>query len=142
MKDKQLYTKNEKTGRYEKYTPEVPKYDNALYRKIGKKYVPTNIYFDSHNFSWQEGVFAVTRTGRSLTPNCWTSADYLQKIFKMYKCGDIENVSIGKLAGMNKLSEYLALNWEKISGDNVYEMAASIVAILMSYENEKNTDDK
>ena len=46
MKDKQLYTKNEKTGRYEKYTPEVPKYDNALYRKVGKIMNLTKVYLE------------------------------------------------------------------------------------------------
>lgn len=126
-------------GRYKRYIPEIPKYDNALYRRIGKKYVPYNMYMDSTHFTWQEGVFAVTRTPGSLTPNNWTSAEYLQKIFKLYKCGDIENVSISKLGGMKKLTEYLADNWDKISGDNTYELAASIIAILMNYENNKKT---
>lgn len=133
MKQK-LYTKNEKTGRYEEYKEPAPKYDNALYRKVGKKYVPYNMYMDNTHFTWQEGVFAVTKSPGSLTPNNWTSAEYLQKIFKLYRCSDIENVSISKLAGMKKLAEHLAYNWDKISGDNVYEMAASIVAILMNYE--------
>lgn len=133
-KKPQLYIKNEK-GRYEKYVPEVPKCDNALYRRVGKKYVPYNMYMDTSHFTWQEGVFAVTKAPGSIIPNNWTSAEYLQKIFKLYRCGDIENVSISRLAGMKQLSEYLTYNWNKISGDNTYEMAASIVAILMNYEN-------
>lgn len=135
----ELYVK-EANGKYKKYIPESPKYDNALYRRVGKKYVPYNMYMDTTHFTWQEGVFAVTKAPGSLTPNSWTSAEYLQKIFKLYKCSDIEEVSISKLGGMKKLTEHLANNWDKISGDNTYELAASIIAILMNYENNKNHD--
>ena len=41
-------------GRYKRYIPEIPKYDNALYRRIGKKYVPYNMYMDSTHFTWQD----------------------------------------------------------------------------------------
>ena len=121
-------------GRYKEYRdPEPPKFDNAVYKRVGKKYVPFNICI-SNDFTWQEGVFAVIKAQSRTSPDSWTSADYLQKIFRLYKCGEIENVSIGKLGGMNKLAEHLARHWNEIEGVNVYEKAASIVAILMNYE--------
>jgi len=130
MKDRpKLFVRNDK-GKFEEY--KRPDCDNALYRRIGNKYVPVNMQMNIN--SWQEGVFAVTRVHSSLYPDSWTSADYLQEIFRLYKCGEIEKVSIGKLAGMKKLADHLARNWEKISGNSVYEQAASIVAILMDYE--------
>lgn len=133
MNKPKLYIKKE-NGRYEEYRePQRPHEDNALYRRYGKKYVPAEMCL-SGEWSWQEGVFAITRTPGSMKPNHWASADYLQKIFTMYKCGDIENVSIGKLAGMEKLAEHLTHHWYDIKGVNPYEKAASIVAILMNYE--------
>ena len=125
------------TGRYQEYRePERPKYDNAVYRRVGKKYVPCNIHISS-DFTWQEGVFAVVKNHSALQPDEWTSADYLQKIFKLYKCGDIENVSVGRLGGMLKLTNHLARHWNEIDGLNPYEKAASIVAIMMNYEDDK-----
>lgn len=135
MDKQKLYIRKE-NGRYEEYRePQRPARDNALYRRIGKKYVPVEMCL-SGEWSWQEGVFAVTRTPGSMKPNHWASAGYLQKIFSLYKCGEIENVSIGKLAGMEKLSEHLAYHWDEIKGDNVCERAASIVAIIMNYKKE------
>ena len=124
-------------GRYQEYRdPEPPMYDNAVYKRVGKKYVPFNIHISS-DFTWPEGVFAVVKNHSALQPDEWASAEYLQKIFRLYKCGEIENVSIGKLGGMNKLAEHLARHWNEIEGVNVYDKAASIVAILMNYESEK-----
>ena len=134
MTKQQLYYKNDK-GHYKPYVePECPKYDNALYRRVGRKYEPVNINLECH--SWQEGVFVVTKNRSALQPDSWTSAEYLQKIFKLYKAGDIENVSIAKLGGMQKLANYLSQHWNEIEGACVYERSASVVAILMNY-NEK-----
>ena len=127
-----LFFKNEK-GRYEEWhEPERPECDNALYRRIGKRYEPVNMIFECH--SWQEGVFAVTRNHSTMKPYHWISGSYLQEIFKLYKCGEIENVSIGKLAGMDKLANYLCRHWQEVEGASTYERCASIVAILMRYE--------
>lgn len=137
MKGKQkLYVKLP-NGRYEEYKePQRPERDNALYKRVGKKYIPCQIFMDS-GFSWQEGVFVVLKSYSSTNPDTRMSAEYLQKIFNLYKCGDIENVSIAKLGGMQKLAGHLCKHWDEISGNSVYERAASIVAILMNYENEK-----
>lgn len=136
-KKPKLYIRKD-NGRYEEYRePPRPTYDNALYKRVGKRYEPCQMCL-SGEFSWQEGVFAVVRTHGHATPNSWTSADYLQKLYKLYRCGDIEQVSIGKLAGMDKLANYLAQHWSEIEGLTVYEKAASVVAILMSFEEETN----
>lgn len=135
MNNKQkLYIKKD-NGRYEEYRePKRPECDNALYKRIGNKYVPVNMQLESH--SWQEGVFVVTKNRSALYPDSWTSAEYLQKIFKLYKCGDIENVSISRLGGMQKLADHLMKHWNDIEGASVFERAASIVAILMNYGEE------
>ena len=132
MEKPKLYVKKE-NGRYEEYhEPEPPKCDNALYRRIGKKYVPVRMQLEAN--SWQEGVFVVTKCHSSVQPDSWTNAEYLQQIFKLYRCGDIENVSIAKLGGMIKLADHLMKHWNEISGASTFERAASIVAILMNYE--------
>lgn len=132
MEKPKLYVKLS-NGRYEEYRePERPERDNALYRRFGKKYVPVNMLVECN--SWQEGVFAVTRNHSTMKPDHWVSGSYLQEIFKLYKCGEIENVSIGKLAGMDKLANYLCRHWQEVEGASVYERCASIVAILMRYE--------
>jgi hypothetical protein len=87
--------------------------------------------------SWQEGVWAVTKNHSASIPDSWTDGKYLQEIFSLYKCGEIEKVSIGKLAGMNKLVNYLCQHWQEVEGASVYERCASIVAILMRYEDEQ-----
>lgn len=134
-KKPKLYIKNSR-GRYEEYhEPERPAQDNALYRRIGNKYVPFEIWKDG-GFSWQEGVFCVTKFNSALSPDSWMSAEYLQKIFRLYRCADIENVSIAKLGGMQKLANHLCKHWNEIEGASPYEKAASIVAILMNYKEE------
>lgn len=120
-------------GRYQEWhEPEPPETDNALYRRIGRRYVPVSMQMKCD--SWQEGVFAVTRCNSTLHPDSWTSAEYLQEIFKLYKCGDIERVSIAKLGGMQKLAHHLMMHWNEVEGSSVYERCASIVAILMNYK--------
>ena len=134
MRKPKLYIKKE-NGRYEPYIePQRPEHDNALYRRRGKKYEPVLMALECH--SWHEGVFVVTKNHSMLQPDSWTSAEYLQEIFKLYKAGDIENVSIAKLGGMQKLANYLSRHWNEITGTNTYEKAASVVAILMNYEKE------
>ena len=122
-------------GRYQEWMePERPECDNALYRRVGKRYEPVKIVLEA--MSWQEGVFVVTKNRSAQQPDSWTSGEYLQKIFKLYKAGDIENVSIAKLGGMQKLADYLSMHWNEVSGASQYERCASIVAILMNYKEE------
>lgn len=135
MEKQKLYIKLP-NGRYEEYRePKRPETDNALYRRVGKRYEPVQMVMEA--VSWQEGVFVVTKNRSEIQPDSWTSGEYLQEIFKLYKCGDIENVSIAKLGGMQKLADHLMRHWDDVSGTSQYERCASIVAILMNYENQK-----
>lgn len=58
----------------------------------------------------------------------------MQEIFRLYKAGDIENVSIARLGGMQKLAYYLSRHWSEVIGSSIYERAASVVAILINYK--------
>lgn len=132
MADKpKLYYKNEK-GRYVEYHEPTPIYDNALYRKVGKRYEPVSM-MDAAN-GWTDGVYAVLKHpfGTAIY-----NASYLQKIFSAYRCGDIEKVSIAKLGGMTKLAHHLMHHWDEVKGENIYEQCASIVAILMNFDDGK-----
>lgn len=130
-----LYVKKD-NGRYEEYRePQRPECDNALYIRRGKKYEPVQMHIKCH--SWQEGVFAVTKCWSNTQPDSWASAEYLQEIFKLYKCGDIENVSIARLGGMKKLTDHLCKHWNEVTGASQFERCASIVAILMNYGEEE-----
>ena len=132
MDDKpNLYVKK-KNGRYVEYHEHTPVRDNALYRKIGKRYEPVSM-IDAAN-GWTEGVYAVVKhpMGRQIT-----NASYLREIFSAYRCGDIEKVSVAKLGGMTKLAEHLMHHWNEVGGNSVYEQCASIVAILMNFDDGK-----
>lgn len=132
MDDKpNLYVKK-KNGRYVEYHEPTPVCDNAFYRKIGKRYEPVSM-IDAAD-GWTEGVYAVVKhpMGRQIT-----NASYLREIFSAYRCGDIEKVSVAKLGGMTKLAEHLMHHWNEVGGNSVYEQCASIVAILMNFDDGK-----
>ena len=128
MENKKLYYKDEK-GRLREY--KEPKTDNALYRKVGKRYEPVGMC-DAVN-AWGEGVYAVIKKhiGKHIIEE-----QYMRKIFRTCKCGDISDVSVSKLGGMTKLADWLCKNWGEVTGDSVYERCASIVGILMRYDDE------
>lgn len=129
--DKQkLYYKD--GSRYREYHESTPVRDNALYRKIGKRYEPVSM-IDAAD-GWTEGVYAVVKHPMGMQI---ANASYLQEIFKAYRCGDIEKVSIAKLGGMSKLADHLMHHWDEVKGASVYERCASIVAILMNFDDGK-----
>lgn len=132
MTDKpKLYVKKE-NGRYVEYHEPTPVHDNALYRRVGKRYEPVSMINAANG--WNEGVYAVVKhpMGKQIA-----NASYLQEIFKAYRCGDIEKVSVAKLGGMSKLADHLMRHWNEVKGTSVYERCASIVAILMNYDDGK-----
>lgn len=126
-----LYVKK-KNGRYVEYNEPTPVSDNALYRKIGKRYEPVSM-IDAAD-GWTEGVYAVVKhpIGRQIV-----NSSYLREIFSAYRCGDIEKVSVAKLGGMTKLADHLMHHWDEVKGASVYERCASIVAILMNFDDGK-----
>ena len=119
-------------SRYREYHEPTPVRDNALYRRIGKRYEPVSMIDAAE--SWNEGVYAVVKhpLGRQIA-----NASYLREIFGAYRCGDIEKVSVAKLGGMTKLADHLMHHYNEIKGDSIYERCASIVAILMNYDDGK-----
>lgn len=132
MDDKpNLYVKK-KNGRYVEYHEPTTVCDNAFYRKIGKRYEPVSM-IDAAD-GWTEVVYAVVKhpMGRQIA-----NASYLREIFSAYRCGDIEKVSVAKLGGMTKLAEHLMHHWNEVGGNSVYEQCASIVAILMNFDDGK-----
>ena len=132
MDDKQKLYVKKKNGRYVEYHEPTPVCDNAFYRKIGKRYEPVSM-IDAAD-GWTEGVYAVVKhpMGRQIA-----NASYLREIFSAYRCGDIEKASVAKLGGMTKLAEHLMHHWNDVGGNSVYEQCASIVAILMNFDDGK-----
>ena len=128
MEKQKLYVKNEK-GRYEEYREPVQEYDNKLYRKVGKKYEPCSMLMTN---DLPEGVWVVTKHkyGKSSA-----SGKYLYEKFMCMKAGDIQDVSLAKLGGMDKLADYLCHNWDKLpKNSSHYEMCRAIVGLLFNYK--------
>lgn len=126
MEKQKLYIKNEK-GRYEEYREPMQEYDNKLYRKVGKKYEPCSMLITD---DLPEGVWVVTKheCGKSSA-----SGKYLYEKFLCMKAGDIQDVSLAKLGGMEKLAHYLAQHWGKLpNGVSQYELCQAIVGILFN----------
>ena len=132
---KTLYTKNEK-GRYEVYKdPEHP-FDNVLYRKVqrGKKFVyePQSMCIDK---GLDEGVWVVVK---HIYGKSYSSGKYLNDCFLCLKASDIQDVSLAKLGGMDKLADWLCHNWDRLPKDkSQYDLARAIVGILFEYDNKK-----
>ncbi len=128
MEKQKLYIKNEK-GRYEEYREPVQEYDNKLYRKVGKKYEPCSILMTN---DLEEGVWVVTKHkyGKS-----YANGKYLYEKFLCLKASDIQDVSLAKLGGMEKLADYLSHNWDKLPKNvSHYELCRAIVGILFNYK--------
>lgn len=134
MKEKKkLYYKNEK-GRYVEYVEQEPPYDNALFRRVrhGSKYSyePTSMLLTS---DLPEGVWVVMKHvyGKSVT-----NGMYLRDMFMCQKASDIQDVSLSKLGGMDKLADWLLHNYDKIPQFiSRYDLCRAIVGILFDYEN-------
>ena len=127
MEKQKLYVKNAK-GRYEEYREPVQEYDNKLYRKVGKKYEPCSMRITE---DLPEGVWVVTKhkCGKS-----FASGKYLYENFMCMKAGDIQDVSLAKFGGMDKLADYLCHNWDKLpKNSSQYELCQAIVGILFNY---------
>lgn len=130
MKQK-LYTKNEK-GMYEEYVEPVQEYDNKLYRKVGKKYEPCSMLMTDE---LPEGVWVITKHYDSRQTS---NGKYLLKNFQCYKASDIQEVSLAKLGGMEKLAYYLSQHLEELPKTcSRHELCEAIVGMLFNYENDK-----
>ena len=135
MEKPKLYVKNEK-GRYEPYREPEPPYNNVLYRKVkrGNKilYEPQSMCSDK---GLEEGVWVVVKNtyGKS-----YTSGKYLNDCFMCLKASDIQDVSLAKLGGMEKLANYLSFRWGDLPRNvSQADLCRAIVGILFEYEKEK-----
>ena len=135
MKTPTLYVKNEK-GRYVEYVEPVKEYDNKLYRKIGNKYKPCSMLVND----LPEGVWVVVKHYGSKS---FTSGKYMLENYMCLKAGDIQDVSLAKLGGMERLAHYLSQHWDEIpQNDSTYDLCRHIVGILLNYEKEKENGKK
>lgn len=132
MEKPNLYIKNSK-GKYEPYQEPEPPYDNALYRKVkrGSKvsYEPVSM-LQTNDLT--EGVWVVTKHiyGKSLS-----SGMYLRDCFMCQKASDIQDVSLAKLGGMDKLADHLMHRWDELPKNaSVYDLCRAIVGLLFQYE--------
>ena len=128
-----LYIKGA-NGRYVEYKEETPKYDNALYRRVGKRYEPVSMSMSCD--SLPEGVWVVQKYKYSRQ---YTNGDYLRDdVFRLYKAGSLEPVSMAQLGSMNKLVDHLAHHFNEIewNGRSTYDVCGDIVSILFNYKEE------
>ena len=131
MAKQKLYIKNDK-GRYEEYVEPVQEYDNKLYRKVGKKYEPCSMLMTN---DLQEGVWVVVKD------KYWRSmmnGKYLLEKYLCMKAGDLQEVSLAKLGGMERLAKHLSEHWHELpKNSSPYELCQAIVGILLKYETER-----
>ena len=131
MKTPTLYVKNEK-GRYVEYVEPVKEYDNKLYRKIGNKYEPCSMLMTN---DLPEGVWVVVKHYGSKSI---TNGKYMLEKYMCLKAGDIQDVSLAKLGGMERLAHYLSQHWDEIPRNvSTYDLCRHIVSTLFNYEKEK-----
>lgn len=127
MKQKKLYTKNEK-GRYEEY--QIPDLDmsGTLFRRINGKYVPVSI--DCTN-DLPEGVWVVTR-GRSSREII--SGKYLKELMMLEKASDLKEMpSLAELGGWQKCAKYVLDEIGNLESMTMNEIVYAIVGKVYEY---------
>lgn len=124
---------NKANGRYEPYKEQEQEYDNKLYRKVGKRYEPCSMLMTD---DLQEGVWVVVKHYGSKS---FSSGKYLYENYMCIKAGDIQDVSLAKLGGMERLSHYLSQHWNELpTHTSQYDLCRAIVGLLFKYEKEKD----
>ena len=127
MKEKRLYTKNEK-GRYEEY--QIPDIDvsNTLFRRINGKYVPVSTTYDK---DLPEGVWVVTR-GSSCREII--SGKYLKEIMKLEKASDLKEMpSLAELGGWQKCAQWALDEIGDFESITMKEIVYAIVGKVYEY---------
>lgn len=129
--NKKLYVKNA-NGRYEEYREPIQESDNKLYQKVGKKYEPCSMLMTQ---DLDEGVWVVVKHHGCKS---MMSGKYLLDRYMCMKAGDIQEVSLAKLGGMERLTHTLMRHWEELKKSSccVDELCAAIVGLLFKYEEE------
>ena len=127
MKEKRLYSKNEK-GRYEEY--QIPDIDvsETLFRRVNGKYVPVSINCIN---DLPEGVWVVTR-GRSSREI--TSGKYLKEIMMLDKVSDLKEMpSLAELGGWQKCAKWVLEEIGNVSTMSKIEIVHAIVGKVFEY---------
>ena len=127
MREKRLYTKNEK-GRYEEY--QIPDMDvsDTLFRRINGKYVPVSLNCTN---DLPEGVWVVTR-GRSSREII--SGKYLKELMMLDKVADIKELpNLAELGGWQKCAKYVLEEIGDISAMSKIEIVNAIVGKVFEY---------
>ena len=129
--EKTLYYKDEK-GRYRVYQEPEPPFDNVLYRKVkrGKRivYEPQSMCLSN---GLEEGVWVVTK---HMYGKSYSTGRYLNECFMCMKASDIQDVSLAKLGGMDKLADFLCHHWDELPKDkSQYDLCRAIVGLLFKY---------
>ena len=127
MKEKRLYSKNEK-GRYKEY--EIPDLDvsETLFRRINGKYVPVSV---NCTRDLPEGVWVVTR-GRSSREII--SGKYLKEMMMLDKVSDLKEMpSLAELGGWHKCAKYVLEEIGDISTMSKIEIVNAIVGKVFEY---------
>lgn len=127
MKEKRLYTKNEK-GRYKEY--EIPDLDvsETLFRRINGKYVPVSV---NCTRDLPEGVWVVTR-GRSSREI--VSGKYLKELMMLEKASDLKEMpSLAELGSWQKCAKYVLNEIGDISTMSKIEIVNAIVGKVFEY---------
>lgn len=136
MERQKLYVKLP-NGRYSEYKEPVQEDDNKLYRKVvrgGKtSYEPCSMLLTN---DLPEGVWVVVKHKGHKSIS---SGKYLLENYMCLKSGDIQEVSLAKLGGIERLSGYLSQHWDELPRNkSQYDLCRAIVGLLFKYENEKN----
>lgn len=127
MKEKRLYSKNEK-GRYEEY--QIPDLDvsETLFRRINGKYVPVSV---NCTRDLPEGVWVVTR-GRSSREII--SGKYLKELMMLDKVSDLKEMpSLAELGGWQKCAKWILNEIGDISTMSKIEIVNAIVGKVFEY---------
>ena len=135
MEKQKLYVKLP-NGRYEEYREPVQEYDNKLYRKVVRgnrvHYEPCSMLMTN---DLPEGVWVVVKHRGSKSIS---NGRYMLENYMCLKTGDIQDVSLAKLGGMEKLAHHLSQHWNELPRDwSQYDLCRAIVGLLFQYEKEK-----
>ena len=127
MKEKRLYTKNEK-GRYEEY--QIPDMDvsDTLFRRFNGKYVPVSINCTN---DLPEGVWIVTRVRSSREI---ISGKYLKEMMMLDKVSDLKEMpSLAELGGWQKCAKYVLQEIGNFESMTMNEIVNAIVGKVVEY---------
>ena len=135
MREKKLYTKNDK-GRYEEY--QIPDMDvsDTLFRRINGKYVPVSLNCTN---DLPEGVWVVTK-GRSSREII--SGKYLKELMMLDKVSDLKEMpSLAELGGWHKCAEWVLQEIGNISTMSKIEIVNAIVGKVFEYSKKNNSSN-